>query len=180
MAKVSIPFVRSANNYDTMAVSDETGLKCEDPSLAQQSAKEDCDINKILERVARGIMPDVSQRPPQYGDFTSTANDFHDAMNLVCAAQEAFDQLPAIVRARFGNDPEQLLAFLDDASNREEAVRLGLVPPLEDLSTGSPDAIQRQAGEPVGKSGKARSGYSLPLPKGFKLVPADEGDQGDE
>ena len=47
MGKFVPVFVRSGNNYDMQAVSDETGLLCEDASLAKQSFAEECDINKI-------------------------------------------------------------------------------------------------------------------------------------
>lgn len=151
-------FIRSANNYDMMAASDESGLKCEDPSLAQQSAKDECDINCILQNMARGVHPDVSGRQPQYGDFTSTANDYHDALNMVIAAKEAFDGLSADVRARFKNDPAELLDFVHNEENREEAISLGLIPPppkVEDLSIAVPKRGQRAGeGTAVEKSGR--------------------------
>ena len=61
MSKVVAPFVRSPYNYDMSAVSDETGLCCEDESLAIQSAKEDADINTIVRRFGlTGELPSVS------------------------------------------------------------------------------------------------------------------------
>jgi len=35
--------------------------------------------------------------------------------------------LPSKIRDRFGNDPSQLLSFLADSSNKDEAISLGLV-----------------------------------------------------
>jgi len=126
MGKVQMPFLRTPYNYDTMAISNETGLKCEDESLAQQNFRDECDINNIMERFGvTGELPN-SPLPPQYGDFSGVL-DYHSALNAVLAAQDAFNDLPAMVRSRFENDPNQLIRFLEDPNNRDEAVKLGLI-----------------------------------------------------
>lgn len=125
-------FVRSPYNYDMDKASLESGLVCDDISLAQQQFLEESDINTIVDRYGlNGEMP-VSPVLPQYGDFTEVG-DFQTAMNAVVAAQEQFMTLPAKVRARFSNDPQQLLEFLSSDSNRSEALALGLLvpPPLD-------------------------------------------------
>ena len=48
-------------------------------------------------------------------------------MNRVLAAKTEFESLPAQIRARFQNDPAQLIEFLQDENNRPEAEELGLV-----------------------------------------------------
>ena len=119
-------FIHSPNNYDTDSVSLETGLTCVEPSLTKQAFAEEADINVIVQRFGiTGVLPE-NPLPPNYGDFTGVS-DYHSAMNAVAQAHEAFDALPATLRAKFENDPGQLLAFLDDASNHDEAVSLGLV-----------------------------------------------------
>jgi phage internal scaffolding protein len=119
-------FLRTPYNYDTNAASDAAGLKCEDETLAQQQFAEESDINTIVERFGlTGELP-PARTVPQYGDFTGVI-DYHSALNSVIAAQQAFNGLPAQMRARFENDPAQLLAFLGDEANRDEAVSLGLV-----------------------------------------------------
>jgi hypothetical protein len=35
--------------------------------------------------------------------------------------------LPADLRARFSNNPEELINFLDNPENKDEAIRLGLL-----------------------------------------------------
>jgi phage internal scaffolding protein len=126
MAKVQVPFLRTPYNYDTMAVSDETGLKCEDETLAQQNFKDECDINNIMERFGlTGELP-ANPLPPQYGDFSGVL-DYHSALNAVLASQDAFNELPATLRARFENDLNNLIRFLDDPNNRNEAIDLGLI-----------------------------------------------------
>lgn len=126
MSKKNEVFLRSLHNYDTDAASNESGLACEEPSLAQQHYKDECDINTILERFnITGVLPQVALSP-RYGDFTGIG-DYHTALNRVLAAQEEFDALPAQIRAKFNNDPAQLIEFLEDENNRPEAEELGLV-----------------------------------------------------
>ena len=52
--------------------------------------------------------------------------DFHSSMNVIRAAEEAFNAMPAEVRDRFQNDPGRFLEFANDASNYDEAVKMGL------------------------------------------------------
>jgi phage internal scaffolding protein len=119
-------FLRTPYNYDTMEASDAGGLSCPEPTLAQQHAKDETDINTIVRRFGlTGELP-TNVRVPQYGDFTHTT-DYHTAMNAVLAANEAFMQLPADVRTRFNNDPGALVDFVSDENNRAEAEKLGLV-----------------------------------------------------
>jgi phage internal scaffolding protein len=119
-------FLRTPYNYDKDAASNESGLHCEDASLAQQHYKEECDINTILEKFnITGLLPETTLSP-RYGDFTGIG-DYHTALNRVIAAQEEFEALPAQIRARFDNDPAQLIEFLENSDNRPEAEQLGLV-----------------------------------------------------
>jgi len=125
MSKNSL-FLRTPYNYDTDAASNESGLACEEPSLAQQHFKEECDINTILQKFnITGILPEAPLSP-RYGDF-SGIGDYHSAMNRVLAAKTEFESLPAQIRARFQNDPALLIEFLQDENNRPEAEELGLV-----------------------------------------------------
>ena len=120
-------FVRSAFNYDSDKVSFETGIAMDpEEGVAQQSFKEECDINNIVAKFLKtGELPE-NVRMPQSGDFTGIT-DFQTAMNMVIEAQDAFMAFPADVRARFANDPQRMMDFLADESNRDEAIKLGLV-----------------------------------------------------
>lgn len=125
--KIQAPFLRSGFNYDRDQVSDETGLACPaDESMTQQQFKEESDINEILRRF--GITGELPENPrlPQSGDFTGIT-DFKTAMDAIAAAQSGFMELPADLRARFKNDPQQLLEFLENDKNKDEAIELGLV-----------------------------------------------------
>ena len=119
-------FVRNPYNYDMALVSQETGLECKDPSLAQQHCRDECDINMIVERF--GVTGQLPQTPlePSYGDF-SGVSDYHTALNAIRASEEAFMGLPAKLRAKFDHDPNALLQFLQNEQNRDEAIQLGLI-----------------------------------------------------
>jgi len=146
MSKDKLPFVRNPYNYDMALVSQETGLFCKDPSLAQQHMKDDCDINVIVERFGvTGSLP-VRAIEPSYGDF-SGVSDYHTALNKIRAAEAEFMALPAKLRARFDHDPNALLNFLENEQNRDEAIELGLIdgepvarPIVSAVETPTPDA----------------------------------------
>lgn len=116
---------RSAFNYDMDMASLESGLECKDVSRAVQSSRDEVDINTIVRRFGlTGQLPhDLAV--PQFADF-DVVHDFHSAMNLIGEARDAFMAMPADVRARFGNDPQGLVAFVSDPANVEEARKLGI------------------------------------------------------
>lgn len=102
------------------------------PSRTKQAFKDEVDINRIMKKYQKtGVLP-VSQQSPIYGDFSNIPN-FEEASNKLIAAQEAFDAQPASLRKRFNNNPSDLLAFLQDSSNYDEAIKLGLVEPKQEI-----------------------------------------------
>jgi len=62
---------------------------------------------------------------PQYGDY-SNVGDYQEALNTVLVADQMFGELDSNVRARFGNDPQQLLDFCENPDNQTEAIELGI------------------------------------------------------
>ena len=125
---VVVPFLRTPYNYDRDAASDESGLACEDVSLARQSFAEECDINTIVKRFGvTGVLPNAVVAP-QYGDFEGVM-DYQTAMNAVVEAQTSFMAMDGHVRARFGNSPQAFLEFCSDPANRPEMQKLGLIVP---------------------------------------------------
>lgn len=136
-----------------------TSLECKDPTLAQQQFKEECDINTIVDRFGlTGEMPQVLNFP-QYGDFTGIF-DYQTAMNLVVSGREEFMKLPAKLRARFHNDPAELLDFLAEDDNKDEAVKLGLVKAPDPVPQ-SPNGDQAQPAAP-------QTGTAAPVPPDVK------------
>lgn len=129
-----IVFLRTPHNYDTDAVSKESGTDCGPETRTQQQFKDEVDINTIVERF--GV---TGETPPQMTfpneqDFTE-AFDFQTSMNVIVQAREAFMTLPAKTRARFQNDPQQFMEFVHNNENADEAIKMGLAikrPPPEE------------------------------------------------
>lgn len=114
--------------YDADAVSESSAFHSVNPTMTQQHFKDDCDVNVIVNRFLKtGQFPPVDPRA-MYGDFLDAPQSYRDALDQVIAAEDQFMSLPANIRERFDNDPANLLDFLSDEKNREEAVSLGLLP----------------------------------------------------
>lgn len=132
--------------YDGLAaiVSLESGLGDFAPSKTQQQFADEVDINTIVRRFGVTGQVPAPVNLPTYEDFSHVV-DFQTAMQLVRQSAEEFATLPATVRDRFNNDPGQLLEFLGDVRNRDEAVRLGLIespspPPVAAVAATTPPA----------------------------------------
>lgn len=118
-------FIRSEFNYDADEASLESGCDCKDPSLAIQSQFEESDINTIVRRFGLGGVLPQDVRVPLLEDFDAVF-DFQSAMNAIREAEHSFMRMPAAVRARFGNDPQEFVEFCSDEKNVDEMVKLGL------------------------------------------------------
>lgn len=121
---------RSHFDYDVEVASNEATLEGNGiesgESLTVQSMSEDADINVMMKRFGvTGHLPE-NPRVPTYGDF-SGVSDYRSALHSVMAAQDAFSEFPAEVRAKFDNDPQRLLEFVSLDANYAEAVKLGLM-----------------------------------------------------
>jgi phage internal scaffolding protein len=97
----------------------------------------------------------ANPRQPIWGaDVTGAPASYHEALNFIKDTERSFMGLDANVRARFDNDPQNFLNFVDDESNYEDAKKLGLLDPAyvaarDKLSGLSPEANSRpqEAGE---------------------------------
>lgn len=119
--------LRAFNGYDTDQASLETGVLCEDPSLAQQHQREEADINTIVRRFGiSGVLPQARVLPT-FEDFDEIF-DFRTAQDAILAANAAFKAYPADLRFRFQNDPQKFVEFCSDPANLPELRRLGLAP----------------------------------------------------
>lgn len=103
-------------------------VRNEQPSLTQQSATVDCDLNVLVKRfgIDKGPLPVVPVDPRFYGDFDDQL-DLGTAMTRVAEARDRFMTLPPDVRAEFNNDPAELWLFVNDPANVEAAVEMGLL-----------------------------------------------------
>lgn len=125
-------------------------------SRVQQQFKDDTDINLIMKKYEQGIMPThLATGPGFYGDFTEIKS-YEQALNALDHADQAFNLLPATIRAQFQNDPHQLTQFLANPNNLEAARDLGLIsrPPI--LSNANDDSTTN-ANKPKAKAIKASS-----------------------
>lgn len=151
MSKAS-RLVSVRNGYETDYFSDDYGIDCSQDDRTKQSFRDECDVNNIVNRwLKSGLMPSANILPPQYLDV-SNVPDYQTSLNLVNEANAMFAALPAAVRDRFDNNPAKLLAFVQDKSNLDEAIQLGLCERREP-STGATERSQA-AGDvaPVGGS----------------------------
>lgn len=149
------------------AVSRETAIVTDTekyPSRTIQSAKDDADINVIVKRFGiTGQMP-ASPRLPSYGDYSGVI-DYQSAMNVIVQAKEAFMELPAEIRAKFGNDPQAYLQFASDPENIDSMRKMGLaIPKKDDIITPPADVPPklekgnaRNPGKRAGKASEASS-----------------------
>ncbi len=109
-------------------VYDRVQIHFKEKSLTKQAMKDECDINKIMAQMQKTGMTDhVNTHQGNYGDFTEV-QDYQTSMNQVIAARDAFETLPAKVRARFRNSPAEFFEFVDDSENEDEMRELGLLP----------------------------------------------------
>lgn len=116
-----------ARDYFDAVGNSNVGVSCPEPTRAVQSAKADCDINTIVSKYLRtGELPNARQEA--YLDLIAVPS-YHDALNGVILAEEAFMALPAEVRTAFDNDPAKLIAEASDVKNRAKFIKLGLISP---------------------------------------------------
>jgi len=101
-------------------------------SRTDQSFSKDADMNNIIKSHNKtGVLSTGFQgsHSPQFGDF-SKIPDFMTSVNTVNQVMDSFAQLPAKIRDRFNNSPENLLSYMSDPKNESEARQMGLLPPL--------------------------------------------------
>lgn len=103
----------------------------QEQSLTLQQFKDDADVNNIVNRYTESpralLMDQIHPRVPMFGDY-SDVGDLQRNYNRVLDAQERFFSMPAKFRMRFANNPLNLLEFVSNPANRDEAIELGLIP----------------------------------------------------
>lgn len=114
--------------FDEKENSDRFGEVNNEPGLTQQHMREEADINTIVKRFGLGGSVPEGFRPPEFGDFSDVV-DYQSALNAVRSAAQTFMELPAELRARFRNDPQEFMTFCHDPKNGDEMVTLGLRTP---------------------------------------------------
>lgn len=96
-------------------------------SKTRQEFKKQSDINNIMAKYQKtGVVTHIAKNLPQYGDAMDV-NSLTDAIEIVEQANESFMQLPSSIRTKFKNDPQELINFLQNSDNKDEAIKLGLI-----------------------------------------------------
>lgn len=109
-------------------------LVCKQETKTQQQFRDEADVNIIMKTWRRtGVLPPNTGKG-RYGDFDTTL-DYQQALTAVQEAQDDFDALGADLRHMLHNDPAELLDFIRDPDNHDQAVALGLINPPADLET---------------------------------------------
>lgn len=96
-------------------------------SKTDQSFKDDCDINEVVRKFQKtGQISHLNKKQGVYADV-SQIPDLMTASQQIRDAEDAFNALPATVRRKFRNNPEEMIEFLRDPQNEQEAIKLGLI-----------------------------------------------------
>lgn len=126
--EITMPFIRTAYNYDTDKASRDSGLTCPEETMTQQQFRDECDINTIVERFGlTGMVPTNVAMPLESG-FLDVI-DYQTALNKLREADNVFSLMPAEIRDRFGNDAGKFVNFISDEKNKDQAKAWGLTRP---------------------------------------------------
>ena len=107
----------------------------EEPSLTEQCHKDDCDINKIIDRFNRtgdiSVLSTMQVKQGFYADVTGAASSFMELQAKVAEGKSIFESLPSEIRSKFGNNAAVFWDFVSDPANKEECIKLGLLEKTE-------------------------------------------------
>jgi len=85
----------------------------------KSSFKAECDINTIVNKIKKGLIPPGSDRVPRYGDLSDMPT-YQESLDIVRRADEIFDSLPALVRRECNHDPAVFLERVQDPAWAEK------------------------------------------------------------
>lgn len=98
-------------------------------SMTEQSFRDECDVNKILKSFGAVKASPAYQEKMASAEFGyAPSESYHEALEIGRQSAEIFSELPSALRKRFNNNPGELLAFVENDENYDEAVELQLVP----------------------------------------------------
>jgi phage internal scaffolding protein len=135
--RTNVELPQSSENIDLMK--ERPGRLIQPPcgdTKTNQSYKDQYDINKIIDRYNRtGEFRPLRKTEPVFRDLS--AFDFEQMENRIAEIEGQFTQLPVEIRKRFDHSALEMLRFLENPKNRDEAIKLGLVkPPKESAAEG--------------------------------------------
>lgn len=86
------------------------GVRFDKPSLVQPQFKQSCDINCMIKRALGGDMS-VFRSCGHIVDASDAPDSYHDAMNIVARADQAWESLPDAVKRAYGNSANFIQAY---------------------------------------------------------------------
>ncbi|AXL15212.1 internal scaffolding protein [Microviridae sp.] len=112
------------------------------PTLTKQSFKQECDINYIVKKFqTTGQLPISNTLEPQFGNAPTI--DLKESLDLVKNLHREFDELPAKIKAVFGNDPSNYGQFLSDYEELPESLSMDSSPdPDTSVQKNQSDAVK--------------------------------------
>lgn len=122
------------------------------PGRTKQSFSEKVNINSIIAKHRRtGMIEHLNKNKPFYGDV-SEITTYKESLETVLIAQNLFSKMSADIRERFKNDPNEMITYLNDPKNIEEAIKLKMIkpkplPPQPDET--KPKALKTKASEKI-------------------------------
>lgn len=140
--KMKLPW----EGFNAKKRSDDSETPNIEKSLTQQGMAEQADINWIVNNYMPQLMPQ-NTRIPMAGDFTGIT-DYRTAIEQIRSAQESFMKMPAELRARLNQDPQQFIDWCSDEKNTDEMVKYGLATrkPTEPAPAGTKTETPGKAG----------------------------------
>lgn len=100
------------------------------PTKTDQTQKEQCDVKNIMKKYGNKLSNVIPPSKGIYADISELPT-YQQSLHIIRDAQNSFMSLPSHVRKKFDNDPGQMMSFLADSKNDEEARKLGLKNPLQ-------------------------------------------------
>lgn len=117
-------------------------------SMTREAFADELDINKIVERYARGGQLPPTRADARYGDVADIG-DYKSALDFVFASKDKLADLPELARDQLSADPEAYWLRLEAAEDRDALVELGLVEALPPVAEPPVEPVVDPPVEPV-------------------------------
>ncbi|WMC01495.1 internal scaffolding protein [Microvirus D_HF4_340] len=148
---IAPPFWKTPYNHDTLAESMRTATRDFGESKTQQSQADEADLNKLLQKYGIGVVRELAPMPPVFDYDVPEIIDMQEAIRLVRAGQDAFDALPAEIRAQFDNDLARYSGFVDARIKEGDVAtlkKLGIAVPDPPVTEATPPKVKPEATPP--------------------------------
>jgi len=98
------------------------------PSRTQMQYKDQVNVNNIMKKFKKtgSITHLRNAKEGVYADLTQIT-DYAESLMQIKKADEAFLSIPSEIRNKFQNNPANLISYLKDPKNTEEAIKHGLL-----------------------------------------------------